>query len=45
MDEVKDYFKRSLSDVSHKPDQMDTSNGAFGEIPVQTLGYTGCEYG
>jgi len=38
VDETKDYFKRSLSDVSHKPDQMDTSHGAVGEIPVQTLG-------
>ena len=38
MDEAKDHFKRSLSDASHQPVQMDTSNGASGEIPVQALG-------
>ena len=38
MDEAKDHFKRSLSDASHQPVQMDTSNGASREIPVQALG-------
>ena len=49
MAEARDHFKRSLNVASHQPLQMDTSDGAAGEIPAQVFGnnpmQTGCWYG